>query len=553
MKKPELKELTLREKIGQTVIFHLNNLKKIENQREYFKNNPVGSFWVSSETKEVYKEIETKLGNPELLGKKEDMFINCMNYVNECIRIPVMPAIDAAQGIPENKFENHAALPTAGGLGATRSPELSYKYAKALGDDILATGFNWIWSPVADNAGHYMDLRQLSSDTENNISLLKEFIKGMQAAGVATGAKHFPGVDPYDTRDTHYCTASYTPSFEEWERTQGREFMACIEAGVDSIMLGHVTFKAVDDTLVNGSLLPCSLSYKVITELIKGKLGFEGVCLSDDSNMKAFKAIYPGEKSYIECLKAGMDMIIAPAHLNYIDIVEEAVLSGELSEERIDDACQRVLNLKEKYGLFEKKEIPHVSDERRKEIADNIHKVSREIAENGLTLVANKTGFVPVNKEKVKKVKIVYIGYSEMCRKKIEKYMTDEFEKYGMKADFQEGFAYEDNDTIDDYDLIVYATYIGFHAPQGAQFFFGKECMSLYNMMVKGVEKSVGVSFGCTDIYYNYFTACYTFVNCYSYTEEAIRGFVKGLFGDLKFIDYNPYPLNPLTRNNEVY
>ena len=73
------------------------------------------------------------------------------------------------------------------------------------------------------------------------------------------------------------------------------------------------------------------------------------------------------------------------------------------------------------------------------------------------------------------------------------------------------------------------------------------------NIMIKGVDKSVGVSFGSTDIFFNYFTAGYTFVNCYSYTQEIVEGFVKGLYGDIKFIDYRPYPLNPITRTNEVY
>lgn len=549
---PKIETLTLREKIGQTMIFQLQRLKDLENPKKYFTENPIGGVWVSTELKEVYQSIETELDNPDLLGRKEDMFINFENYVNRCMKIPMIPAIDAAQGIPENKFEGHATLPTAGGLGATRDPEIAYRYAKYLGDDIRATGFRWVWSPVADNSGCYKDLRHLSSDTDNNCKLLSAFVEGIRDAKIASGAKHFPGCDPYEYRDSHFCTSSNSLSYEEWEKTQGREFMACIEAGVDSIMVQHTTFKAVDDTRVNGALLPCTLSYKVITGLIKEKLGFEGVCLSDDSSMKAFKAVYPEEQAYVECIKAGMDMIIAPP-LNYIDLIEKAVLSGELSESRIDDACRRIFKLKEKVGLFSEGEVPHPSDEQREEIANNIHKLAWEIAEKGLTLAANRTGFVPVDKNKIKKVKIVYIGYSALCQNSLEQYMIPEFERYGAEVDYQVGFTFEDNDTLDDYDLIVYATYIGFHAPAGGQYFFGKECMMMRSIMIKGVEKSVGVSFGSTDIFFNYFTAAHTFVNCYSYNRETIEGFVRGLYGDLKFTDYSSYPLNPITRTNEVY
>ncbi|MBE7020911.1 MAG: hypothetical protein E7411_05735 [Ruminococcaceae bacterium] len=550
---PKLSELTLREKIGQTCIFHHQDLMKLDNPKEYFKNNPIGADWVSTEPKEVYKVIETELGNPELNGKKEDMFINFVNYINKCMKIPLLPALDAAQGIPQNKFEGHAALPTGTGLGATRDPELAYRYARCLGDDIHSIGFRWVWSPVADNSQKGADLRQLTSDTEINCKMLTAFIKGMQSAGVATGAKHFPGQDPDETRDFHFSTASYRGSLEEWENTQGREFMACIEAGVDSIMVGHTTFKAVDDTLVNGALLPCSLSYKVVTELIKGKLGFSGVCLTDDSAMKAMQTIYPRRQMYVEAIKAGIDMIINPQDLDYIDILENSVLSGELSEDRIDDACLRILKLKEKYGIFIDEEVPHPTEEKVKEISDNIHRVTREITEKGLTLAANRTNFVPVDRNKIKKVKIFYIGYSQLCCEKVEKYIIPAFEKYGAKAEFQVGYTPEDDDTLNNYDLIVYATYIGFHAPAGAPYFFGKEIFMISRIMRKCVEKSVGISFGDVNIFYNYFTAAHTFVNCYSYTEEAIEGFVRGLYGDLKFIDYSPFPLNPVTKTNDVY
>ncbi len=553
MKIPKLEELTLREKIGQTMILQLKRLKELENPRQYFTDNPIGGIWESTEAKEVFQAIETEYGNPELLGRKENMLINFENFVNECIKIPMIPAIDAAQGIPESKFENHAALPTAAGLGVTRDADLAYRYAKNLAEDARESGFRWIWSPVADNPGFYKDLRFLSSDRENNCKLLSAFIKGMRDGNIASGAKHFPGSDPYEYRDTHFCTASYSVTYEEWEKTQGKEFRACIEAGVDSIMVGHGTFKDVDDTRVNGALLPSTLSYKVVTGLIKEKLGFEGVCVTDDTSMKAFKAVYPEGQVYVECLKAGMDMIVAPTPLNYIDIIEEAVLSGELSESRIDDACRRVLKLKEKAGLFSQGKIPHVNEERMEEIANNIHQVAEEIAEKGLTLTANRTNFVPVDKNKIKKVKIVYIGYSDLCLKRIEQYMIPEFEKHGAKTDFQVGFSYEDNATLNEYDLIVYATYVGFHAPPGGQFFFGNECKMMRSIMIEGLEKSVGVSFGSPNIFFNYFTTAHTFVNCYSYNKESVEGFVRGLYGELNFTDQSPFPLNPITKTNDVY
>jgi len=560
MKKPELKGLTLREKIGQTFVLRNAYLGEIEDPKEYFTKNPIGCFWPLGEPKETYRHIEAKKGNPELEGRLDEFFIDAINEMNSHMRIPVLPAIDAPYGIQRFKFPGHPQLPTRQGMAAANDPELAYEYAKCLGEDLKSIGVRWTWSPTADNPGNASDFRYLSADHDKNCITLKKFIEGMQAAGVATAVKHFPGPDPYEYRDTHFCTAANTLSSEEWESTQGKEFLACINGGVDAIMLSHTIFKALDDTMINGKGTPCTLSKKIMTDYLKGELGFEGVLLTDDAAMKAVTAIYEPEKLCVEMLKAGVDIVLGSRLLNYVDIVEKAVLSGELPESRIDDACQRVLNLKEKYGLFEQGEIPYPTDEKRAEIAEKCHKVAEKIASKGLTLTANNNGLIPLDKEKIKKALIVHIGYTnpamrgnDDCFDAIKEYLTKEFERHGCKCDVQKGFKREDNAIIDNYDLIVYTTYIGFHAPRGGNRFYGDECGMMASIMTKGVEKSVATSFGDPDIYFNYFTAAPTYVNCYSFNKETIEGFVKGLYGELQFTDYSPFPLNPIKLTNDVY
>lgn len=553
MKKPVLEQMTLREKIGQTVVFrHMLFCDiKPEEFAEYFKNNTVGFTWPMAHPKECYKTSETLLGNPELEGRKDDMYINLINLMNENMSIPVMPSVDAANGIVPSKFEGHGELPTASGLGAANDTELTYRYGKYLGEDLHSIGFRWLWSPVADNCVKFADSRTISGDVDRNCEQLAAFIRGVHDSGVATCVKHFPGKDPHEYRDSHFCTSAYRPSLEEWENNQGREFMACIEAGVDGIMIGHGCFPAVDDTRVNGAMLPCTLSYKVLTEFIKGKLGFEGVVLTDDCDMKGLTSIYQEEKLYVELLRAGNDVVLGPTRLDYVDIVERAVLSGDLPESRIDDACRRVLNLKEKYGLFDQGTLPHPTEEKRKEIKDKLHILSEEIASKGLSLAANRTNFVPMKKT-AKRAAVFYIGYSDLCFENL-KYMADEFARYGVECDIKRGYEKSDEVGLEDYDVIIYATFIGFHAPLGGHHFYGAECRMLWDIMTKCVEKSVAVSFGDTNIFYNYFTACPTFVNCYSISRETMEGFVRGLFGDVKFTDFHPFPLNPVNLTNDVY
>jgi len=225
----------------------------------------------------------------------------------------------------------------------------------------------------------------------------------------------------------------------------------------------------------------------------------------------------------------GADAVLGPTRLDYIDIVEQAVLSGELPESRIDDACRRILRFKEKYGLFTQGVLPYPIGEQRESIRANIRALDEEIAAKGITITANRIGFVPVQKDKIRHVRIFYIGCSDACYDNLQ-YAADEFARHDAQCEIKRGYEKPDTKTLKDYDLIIYATFIGMHAPAGAPFFFGKECCMMREIMTEGVERSVGVSFGNPDIFFNYFTAAPTFVNCCSINRKTMEGFVRGLY-----------------------
>lgn len=557
MKAPRVEDLTLREKIGQTCVFTRSIMPQIgdaEAVRAYFEKNPIGALWFSARVDNdmLLRLLEKAMCGDNVENNWENRHIRGMNGFNKMSKIPVLPIMDATRGIAQRIFPGHTIFPTGASLGATHDPDLGYEYGQALGEDLRSLGFYWLWSPVADNPGRFSDGRAVGCKSEDTTKMLSAIVRGLQDAGVAACVKHFPGHDPLDGRDTHFCTASYSQSKEVWDKTQRLEFQACIDAGVDSVMTRHATFKAVDDTRVNDALLPATFSYKIMTELLKGEMGFNGVIVTDDISMKAATAIYGEEQSFVEALRAGVDMILGPRRLDYIDIVEEAVLSGNLPESRIDDACRRVLAMKEKYGMFSQEEIPALSDERMKEINDRGHALTKAVSEKGISLCANRTNFLPLNKDKIKKVKLVYIGYSQPCYEHL-KYAVEEFEAHGAQCDIQEGFAMADNASLPQYDLIIYATFIDAWFPAGGMYFFEDKCKQMRMIMTECAEKSMGVSFGCPDIFYNYFTAAHTFVNAYGFSPEIMRSFVRGIYGEVQFTDYHPFPLNPIYKNDDVY
>lgn len=494
-------------------------------------------------------------GNPEVKGKREVHEINLLNTINRFMRIPVMGVNDAGTGVQQRQFPGHGELPSVASLGGANDPQLAYEYGIALARDFHSVGFRWLWSPVSDNPGHFTETRTMSNDREVNGKLMSAFINGVQDGGVMASVKHFPGHDPYDTRDTHFCTAGYFQSLEEWNRTQRKDFQACIDAGVDSVMIRHATFEAVDDTKINGILIPATVSHKIVTGLLREEMGFKGVVVTDDITMKAMTAVYPDPKKlYVETLKAGVDAILGPVQ-NYVDLMEEAVRDGELDESVLDAACERILAMKEKYGVLDEGKIPYPTEAEEKEYKENIHQVAKAISEKGISLCANRANFLPVKKENIKKVKIVYIGYSEICYKNLQKYAVEEFAAHGATCDIQRGFTQEDNIPLAEgkYDLIIYATFIGMWAPTGAPFFIEDECRAMRRIMTVDPEKSIGVSFGNTDIYFNYFTAAHTFINAYSTNPETIVSFVRGLYGEVQFTDFHPFVLNPISRTNDVF
>lgn len=549
--KLRIEDLTLREKIGQTAIFRFDTLREIDDFKKYFKENPVGASWSMVNRPDIYERLAELLGKDYSETYVDDKYKDYLNMVNELQRVPIVSVIDAESGIGGGNFPGHEKLPSPISLGASKSKELAFEYGKALGKDLRLAGVRWYWGPVADNAGVYKGPRALTADNEVNCELLAEMIRGVQSEGVAACAKHFPGSDPLEYRDSHFCANVYSQSYEYWEENQGKEFKACIDAGVASIMVGHKSFRAVDDTMVNGALLPATLSHKILTGLIKEKLGFKGVVITDDVYMKAMSGVYGLKRGYIESIKAGADMILGPVEPEYIDIIEEAVKNGEISEERINDACQRVLDMKERFGLFDLETYTYPTEQEREEAREGIREVSRKITENSITLVANHNNLLPINPKKIKKVKLVYIGYSELCFDNL-KYAAEEFEKHGAVCDIQRDFCKKDNETLKDYDLIIYSTYIGHHQPKGGMHFYGKECDVMRSIMIEELDKSMGVSFGCTNIYFEYFSTAKTFVNAYSPNKAAIVNFVKALYGETPFGNYHPFPLNPINRTNDI-
>ncbi len=434
-------------------------------------------------------------------------------------------------------------------IGAANLEEMAYESGRLRALQARAVGANWIWSPNIDIASRFSItiMRTCSDEVEKLSRLASQIVKGMQDTFVAASIKHFPGKDQVEYRDSHFAPAYNHSSIEQWREVQGKAFKNLIEAGVWSVMVGHHGFPASDDRKIGNTYWPSTISYNTITGLLKGELGFDGVVVTDAVDMAALKVAYPDhKKQFAELLNAGNDVLLNVRQLNYIDIVEEAVAEGLVSVERIDDACRRVLDMKEKMGLFDEElEEIEMTPELRAEVSD----FNKRASEKAVTLECDVDKQLPLDPSKIKNVAIVLSTHTESVFDQID-FMKEAFEERGMKVTKIRHLKSDDEmEKIDsENDLIVYASYVMPHQPMGGVSFFGDECTTFFYAFTQGIDKSIGVSLGSVYTYYDFYENMKMFVHAYSTSRESQRAFVDAIFGDLSFEGTMPYlPPGPRT------
>ena len=549
MKRPNPSELTLREKIGQTAAVSPKVINGKKEPHEYLKKNPFGIMWTAGFVKMDFVNMAGELLDNDNIDYDIDKKIkNFKIEADRYMKVPFLPATDAEGGVG-HIFPYFEDVPSQPGRGAARDPELAYRAGACVGESGRAAGTYWLWGPCADNASPFnsvLNTRCFSSDPALSSELIKATVKGMQSAGVAATLKHFPGADKHEYRDTHISDMVIRDDFNTWYKRQGVIFEAGIQAGALSVMIQHASFPAVDDTVISGKLIPATLSYKIITELLKQNMGFDGVVITDAVDMGSLTGTFTNREDFYAALyNAGNDVILGPTDENFIDIVESAVQNGKISEERINDACQRVLDMKEKLGMFDEVAAP-TPNEVRRTVRDKTIELNNEYAPRIITTIANKQGLVPVSKEKIKRVALVYFGYSEYALRQLQ-YMKDEFEAHGTEAEIYDHFGLGVLLDINARcDLIIYVSCIGPHSPLGFVGYYDDKLREMLAVFHVGREKSIVITMGSMFAHYDWFPSAETAFALYSSEEALLRCFVRGLFGECEFSGKPPFDPDPL-------
>lgn len=278
--------------------------------------------------------------------KSEEQFREMLDNTQAYTRYPLFLAIDEEGGRVARLSGSGIGtkVDAAAVIGQSRDPDLAYNSGVTLGNNLLTVGLNLDFAPVADLSlveNSVIGDRSFGADTVMAGSMVDAVTRGIQSQGVSACLKHFPGMGGV-AQDPHKGLSGSDRSEELFRVEEFPVFQAGIDAGVNMVMISNIAAPAL-----TGNNEPCIFSQRLITDILRNEMGFEGVIITDAMNMAAVSDYYASDEAAIMALKAGCDMILMPEDFEKAyNGVLEAVRTGTISEERIDNALRRIYRIK---------------------------------------------------------------------------------------------------------------------------------------------------------------------------------------------------------------
>jgi beta-N-acetylhexosaminidase len=390
-----LRRMTMEEKVGQMIMVWAQvqflNVESPEylRLRDEMRQYHVGGFGVT---------VATDFG--ALMKSQPLEAAQLTNTLQKDSKYPLLFAADFERG-PSMRLNGTTPFPAAMAFGAAGDPELARQFGRISAEETRAIGIQWNWFPVADvnsnPANPIINTRSFGEDPTVVSKMVAAYIDGAHSGGLLTTVKHFPGHGDTDT-DSHIGLARVNANMDRLNAVELVPFRNAIAAGVDSVMVGHITVPAIEPDLK----LPASISSRVITGLLKEQMGFRGLVVTDALEMGALMSVFTGTDAEIsaaqavQAVQAGDDMVIIPADLEgaYNGLLD-AVKQGKISKERIDESVRKILRMKASVGLNHNRfvDLSAASQEiaRPASIA-----AAQQISDRAITLVLDANKIVPL-------------------------------------------------------------------------------------------------------------------------------------------------------------
>ncbi len=333
---------------------------------------------------------------PVLLRSQPYVAADLLNRLQRSSNLPLLVAADFERGV-SMRLNGTTVFPHAMAFGATGKPENAEAFGRISALEARAIGVQWNFFPDADvnsnPANPIINTRSFGGDPKQVGDFVAAYIRGAHEGGMAVTAKHFPGHG--DTAaDSHLGLAQVTGDRARLEAIELPPFQRAIAAGVDAVMVAHVTVPALDAEPNRVA----TTSKPIITGLLQEDMGFKGIVVTDALDMAGLTRLYAKDigRAAVESFKAGNDVLIIPANLDasYRSMVE-AVRSGEISRARLDQSVRKILELKASLGLNKARlvDLSQLSNEVAK--PENVA-VGQRIADEAITLVRDNGKVIPL-------------------------------------------------------------------------------------------------------------------------------------------------------------
>ena len=348
----------------------------------------------------VRKLVEQeRIGGIILMQDDAEQEIALVNEFQKKSRVPMLFGMDAEWGLYQRIKTAHK-FPWAMTLGAIQDNNLVYEMASKIAEDAKKMGIYWNFAPVVDvntnPKNPIIGNRSFGSDVQNVIAKSLAYAQGLQDNGVLAAIKHFPGHGDTDV-DSHLDLPVVKHSLERLNKIELAPFKALMDKKIGGAMIAHLYVPQLE----KGKNIPASISYDIVTNLLKNKFRYEGLVITDALNMNAVAKKYPAGELDLRAFKAGNDVLLFSQDVpTGKKLIKEAIQKGEISEKRLEESVKKILKTKYLLGLQNLR--PLSSEGINNALNNDSHaKISEKLYANALTLLKDEKQLFPLREKEV--------------------------------------------------------------------------------------------------------------------------------------------------------
>lgn len=420
---------------------------------------------IDTQSPDSLKKVQDKLvvdGIGGVIVMDDDLAKNMelINHMQSLAKIPLLVTIDGEWGA-SMRYREYAQFPRAMQLGALTDRRVVYSVGKAIGEELKELNILANFAPVVDinnNANNpVINTRSFGEDRDKVAEFGSAFMQGMQKAGVAGSAKHFPGHGDTDV-DSHKGLPILTFNRHRLDSLELYPFRKLIADGVEMVMVGHLSVPALDPT---GTA--ASISKPISTDLLRNELGFKGIIITDALGMKGVAA--NGVDASVAAYAAGADILLMPNNAKAtIDDLDKAFQEGRFSEAELNEKVRKVLSLKDRYGMLDPKFNRYV------EISSLPFRSQRPLTEALIQDISDRTmtpvvGHKYLGKIFKKNKKTAYVAFNAISKEsgQFERELAKfgKFDRFDLKADATDAAIDSVGKLIAGYDNVIVCFHSG--------------------------------------------------------------------------------------------